>query len=293
MQSLVHPGTQHATLQCRRHPDAQLCKHRGIYRRVACRSAAQPPQSSRTKNPFAERTVYNDSPLEQVFIRLFTQKIADQLGPGIQVPRDTQYDDFVRVSKEILRGRSTAQQHALVRQVLLSLMPPGLPAATKALFRPTQWAAEVNAAVAAFGFHWLVGESELLTQAVEVAPGVTREQRSVVHIKKCRYLENSGCVGLCTNMCKIPTQSFFTNDFGMPLTMNPNFEDLSCDMVFGQAPPPLEQDPVYTQACFVPQCSLAASVEPCPKTDTERESGRRRAAAVTAASSSSSPSSTV
>lgn len=73
----------------------------------------------------------------------------------------------------------------------------------RALFRPTQWAAEVNAAVAAFGFHWLVGESELVTQAVEVSPGVTREQRSVVHIKKCRYLEDSGCVGLCTNMCKV------------------------------------------------------------------------------------------
>jgi hypothetical protein len=30
-----------------------------------------------------------------------------------------------------------------------------------------------------------------------------REQRSVVHIKKCRYLENSGCVGMCINMCKV------------------------------------------------------------------------------------------
>lgn len=34
------------------------------------------------QDPFAERTIYNDSPLEKVFIRLFTQKIADQLGPG-------------------------------------------------------------------------------------------------------------------------------------------------------------------------------------------------------------------
>lgn len=206
----------------------------------------------------------------------------------------------------------------------------------------------MNAAVASFGFHWLVGESELRSQQVEVAPGVMREQRSVVHIKKCRYLESSGCVGLCTNMCKvrqacmeglprlhrqpppvflnsfrraslhvlpkpcgtkhvistvlllavvamqIPTQSFFTSDFGLPLTMNPNFEDLSCDMVFGQTPPPLEQDPVYTQPCFVPQCSLAAGVEPCPKTDTDREKQRKRAAAaVAAASNGSSLASTV
>jgi hypothetical protein len=38
----------------------------------------------------------------------------------------------------------------------------------------------------------------------------------------CRYLENSGCVGMCVNMCKIPTQSFFTDEFGLPLTMNPS-----------------------------------------------------------------------
>lgn len=29
--------------------------------------------------------------------------------------------------------------------------------------------------------------------------------------------------------------------------MKPNFEDLSCEMIFGQAPPPIEQDEVYNQ----------------------------------------------
>ena len=38
----------------------------------------------------------------------------------------------------------------------------------------------------------------------------------------CRYIENSGCVGMCVNMCKLPTQDFFTNEFGLPLTMNPS-----------------------------------------------------------------------
>lgn len=42
-------------------------------------------------------------------------------------------------------------------------------------------------------------------------------------------------------------------------------------MIFGQAPPALEEDAVYGQPCFVPQCSLAARAEPCPKTDTRRE----------------------
>lgn len=69
---------------------------------------------------------------------------------------------------------------------------------------------------------------------------------------------------------QVPTQNFFTDDFGLPLTMNPDFETLSCDMIFGQAPPPLEQDAAYTQSCL-PQCSLAQGIVPCPKTDTQRQ----------------------
>ncbi|KAM0822256.1 hypothetical protein ACQ4PT_071610 [Festuca glaucescens] len=64
-------------------------------------------------------------------------------------------------------------------------------------------------------------QQEAVREVVEVeADGV--KQRSGVLIKKCRYLENSGCVGMCVNMCKIPTQSFFTDEFGLPLTMNPS-----------------------------------------------------------------------
>jgi hypothetical protein len=43
-----------------------------------------------------------------------------------------------------------------------------------------------------------VGDSELREADVVVGPGQVRRQRSVVHIKKCRYLEASGCVGMCT-----------------------------------------------------------------------------------------------
>lgn len=49
---------------------------------------------------------------------------------------------------------------------------------------------------------------------------------------------------------QVPTQTFFTESFGMPLYMEPNFEDLSCKMIFGEMPPPLAEDPVTTQPCF-------------------------------------------
>lgn len=48
----------------------------------------------------------------------------------------------------------------------------------------------------------LVGEMELERREIERPDGTKKEQLSTVHIKKCRYLEQSGCVGMCVNMCK-------------------------------------------------------------------------------------------
>ena len=45
-----------------------------------------------------------------------------------------------------------------------------------------------------------------------------------------RYLAESGCAGMCVNLCKAPVQQFFTEELGMPLTMcasAPNPKDKS------------------------------------------------------------------
>jgi hypothetical protein len=51
----------------------------------------------------------------------------------------------------------------------------------------------------------------------------------------------------------------------MPLSMEPNFEDLSCQMIFGKKPPPIEQDEAMRQPCFAtcPTANLQAPA--CPK----------------------------
>ena len=68
--------------------------------------------------------------------------------------------------------------------------------------------------------------------------------------------------------------------------MNPDFETLECNMVFGLPPVPIEQDPVYSQPCFA-VCNLQTKsskslVQACPKIDTERK--RKEADAAAAAS---------
>ena len=35
-----------------------------------------------------------------------------------------------------------------------------------------------------------------------------------------------------------------------------DFEDMSCEMVYGQVPPPFEEDPVVKQPCFADICKF-------------------------------------
>uniref|UniRef100_A0A7I4DYF2 Beta-carotene isomerase D27-like C-terminal domain-containing protein n=1 Tax=Physcomitrium patens TaxID=3218 RepID=A0A7I4DYF2_PHYPA len=103
------------------------------------------------------------------------------------------------------------------------------------------------------------------TQVVEVSVN-DKPMKSGVQIQKCRYLETSGCTGLCVNSCKMPTQYFFTKELGMPLTMEPNFEDMSCLMIFGQTPPAFEDDLVFKQKCCTTYCPTSSQAsEVCPK----------------------------
>lgn len=179
-------------------------------------------------------------------------------------PKSKGYEGFVEMSEEIMRGRSPAEQKEAVLDILNSLLPAFIPWSCRTFFRPTELACLTCAYFASVGFRWLVGDMELQEVDLEQPDGTVRRQRSQVHIKKCRYLEQSGCVGMCVNLCKVPTQDFFTNDFGMPLYMEPNFEDLSCNMIFGKQPPPLEDDPVKKQPCFK-QCNLAKATSKCNK----------------------------
>jgi len=219
-------------------------------------------------DPFENRESYKDDDLLSKFmIRYFSKVMSDQLGG---IPYDGTYESFVELSRQIMKGRNTKEQQEAVAGVLGSLLPPQSPERFKKWFPLNKRNAEFNAWITTLGFTWLVGPSELTEAEVEFE-GRKEVWKSGVHIKKCRYLENSGCVGMCTNMCKIPTQNFFTDMFGLPLTMNPNFETLECDMIFGQAPPPIEEDPVYNQPCFS-VCNIGSeSARVCPKIDTERK----------------------
>lgn len=162
---------------------------------------------------------------------------------------------MVEVSHALMRGKSAAQQAASVIQGF-----PKVPAWFRNLFPYSDWGAELNAQITPLFFEWLVGPCKVTE--VEIGDKVLK---SGVQIEKCRYLETSGCTAMCVNLCKTPTQHFFTTELGMPLTMEPNFQDLSCRMIFGQPPPPKEEDPVMQQSCFSVCPSANIIKDHCPK----------------------------
>jgi hypothetical protein len=209
------------------------------------------------------KTVYHDNLIDRLFIALFSHKMAQAVG---KKSIKSGYDAFVDLSFQIMRGRSALEQQELVAVVLKSLVPSLVLKMVRTLFSPTQWVCEWNAWFATKLFEWLVGPTQVQEVEIIGENGVKRTQKSQVYIEKCRYLEESGCVGMCINMCKLPTQKFFTEEFGIPLTMIPDFNDFSCKMIFGQNPPPIEEEDAYHEPCLPLSCNMAQPERrSCPK----------------------------
>jgi Beta-carotene isomerase D27-like, C-terminal len=206
---------------------------------------------------------YNDNWIDRLFIWLFSRKISQALGAGTTVGG---YGGFVDLSQQVTQGRNARAQQALIAQVLQSLVPAPVLWAIRTFSAPTRLVCVLNAWFATQMFIWLVGPCEVAMAEVDLPDGTVRSQSSAVQIKKCRYLVESSCVGTCVNLCKVPTQNFFTEKFGIPLTMTPNFEDFSCKMIFGQLASPMENDEVYRQPCLTDYCPTAsAALAACPK----------------------------
>lgn len=111
-----------------------LSKPRGTYHvHVRCGIAEPSGQPA----PFGQKTKYNDGFFEKAFMTLFARKMGKFAAPPKDKTETTQkrkewwdfdYESFVDVSKRVMQGRSRLQQQEVVREVLLSMMPPGAPA---------------------------------------------------------------------------------------------------------------------------------------------------------------------
>lgn len=187
---------------------------------------------------------YQDSQLDLALMAWFSRKIA--MAIKVPPPKNISYDEFIALCFLQMRGRDFNGQRDITFDIMTSLMPPGGDKVFRRLFPVNKFSLELNAVITKMVFAWMVGPMEVRATSDN---DLNELLESRVHIKKCRWLQESGCTAMCANMCKTATQDFFTDVFGLPLTIKPNFEDKSCDFYFGKTPPPIAQDEALLFGC--------------------------------------------
>lgn len=116
---------------------------------------------------------------------------------------------------------------------------------------PWFYAPALTAVVTPTAFGFLVGPSAVNRRQDGRLGGLV--------VEKCAFLQESGCKGMCLNICKLPAQAFFADTLGLPLAVSPNFETQECQWSFGETPAPPEADPAWPQGCLV-GCPTRAEV---------------------------------
>ncbi|GKY92754.1 hypothetical protein MPSEU_000245400 [Mayamaea pseudoterrestris] len=202
--------------------------------------------------------------IDKLFLTVFRKALAEHT----QLNSTYATDDFRGITDIALKmnrkypNRTIVQQKAL--DVLKSLFPFWLPSAYARLFASPfpKFSARMNAWATKVAGTWLMGECEINDV---VAAGPDGEDAVIVGpnqgllVKRCRFLEESGCASVCVNSCKIPTQAFFAQEMGLPLTMEPNYETFECQFSFGKVPNEADELEAKNVPCLM-RCPTAGSI---------------------------------
>jgi len=200
-------------------------------------------------------TPFKPNWIERWCIAHLTRTIAKVIGV---VPQRLDYAGFIAISQQVKQRYAPLQQQQVIATVFAHIVPPWISAAVRRFFRPTRWVCETNAWFATRLTAWLVGPSDRYWVDILSPDQQPQRQLSGVRIQQCRYLAETQCAALCMNLCKHPTEQFFRQQFGIPLSMTPNFSDFSCEMVFGTTLTPIPPT-------AVPPCFEQPDLDPCPQ----------------------------
>ncbi|CAD6253390.1 unnamed protein product [Miscanthus lutarioriparius] len=216
----------------------------------AARPAAPPPPARERTAPAppppaaTTTTTYRDNWFDKLAIGYLSRNL--QEASGMKNGKDG-YEGLIEAALAISALFRVDQQWETVASALERAFPSYILTMIKVMMPPSRFCREYFAAFTTIFFPWLVGPCEVRESEVD-----GRKEKNVVYIPKCRFLESTNCVGMCTNLCKIPCQKFIQDSLGTAVYMSPNFEDMSCEMIFGQQPP--EDDPALKQPCFRTKC---------------------------------------
>ena len=174
------------------------------------------------------------SSLDKILFNRFSASVSDE----IEEPRTTTYTALINQISDMTIKYPLDVVHTKGKRMLTKLFPSWLLSQYKWMFATPfpRFSAWMNAWVTHLATNWLMGNSTVVD--LQLVDGVVLEQQGLL-VEKCRFLETAGCVSTCINACKIPTQRFFMEEMGLPVTLKPNITDFSCTFEFGIKPGPL------------------------------------------------------
>ncbi|KAJ3691866.1 hypothetical protein LUZ61_021030 [Rhynchospora tenuis] len=198
--------------------------------------------------------------LDHVLLNFFRTKMVQEVGWDSE---RAGYDGLIEVANRLMKGKSNQETQLSAVRVLKSLFPTWLLVLFKMLVAPIadgQVASMMVARATALSCKWLMGSCSV--NSVVLPDG--NSCSSGVFVERCKYLEESKCIGICINTCKLPTQAFFKDYMGVELYMEPNFEDYSCQFNFGVPAVSPAVDKAMKEPCL----------EICTNANRRRELGR-------------------
>ncbi len=195
---------------------------------------------------------YAESLLDRVALALFRQLVQREIGFKSEKPG---YDGLVEEARhyQLQPGVTAEDQQQMVMRCLATIAGPAVPPVYKTFMAPWPWAPFLTALFTPPFFKFLVGPNNYEARQEDGAPGG-------VFAERCRFLEETGCKGLCLNMCKLPTQRFFKDTLGLDMTMTPDYDTYECRLSFGVVPTPVEEDENVPKGCLT-GCSAVEAMK--------------------------------
>jgi len=219
----------------------------------APRPQAHFKSASEILSPPVDDAPFEPSAIDDAFVSAFRWTLQQQSGERSPIP------GFDGMIQELIDYRCTHGPDALEHvsyQTMVALAGP-VPFVYKNIFGSLEATPAILAWFAKSLLPFLVGDMTLTHRSDDDIRG------GGVLVKRCRVLEGSGCKGICAKMCKVPTQRFFQEQWGVPLTMTPNFETGACQLTFGLEPTPIDDDPTIPPGCLT-RCPASGTIEVSP-----------------------------
>ena len=205
-----------------------------------------PKQSTLPVNPdgSVDYAHIDASPISKVLTATIRKLLVEEVGGVDKDPRPwTEFGGIMNAVREVNDMDGTARDVQIrAKRVFAGILPAlgigWVPPIWKKFIHPnapdwfSNWAFVL---VFTNLFPWLMGPMEGVDHVDVPTPAWIRKTFAnfpktfrvpqAVKAERCRFLETSQCASVCVNTCKAPSQEWLSEDFGMDLHIQPNYDD--------------------------------------------------------------------